>query len=292
MDELHKPAMDELHKPVGTAAAGGPAAVSWGAVFAGAAVAAAVSLLLFALATGLNLAALSRSQSGAAAAPVTLIVLLAMVVTQWVSAGLGGYITGRLRTRWSGTRTHEVFFRDATHGFLAWCVATVFMASGLTSATSAAVGTSARTGRVDAVAAPPASAGSPRFPDGRAAADGRLPEGRIVGGLQWVPQRPTRNELVLPAGPTPTDANTAEMPEMDRTYAGRLTGAPGTGPAGAAGAVPLSGPAERQIAGEATDVERRNAATASIFTALSMLVGALIASVSGALGGRRRDRHP
>jgi len=81
------------------------------------------------------------------------------------------------------------------------------------------------------------------------------------------------------------------MPEMDRTYAGRLTGAPGAGSAGVPGAVPPSGPAERQIAGEATDVERRNAATASIFTALSMLVGALIASVSGALGGRRRDRH-
>jgi len=285
--------MDELHKPANTAAAGGPAAVSWGAVFAGAAVATAVSLLLFALATGLDLATLSRSPGGGAAAPVTLITLIAMVATQWVSAGLGGYITGRLRTRWSGTHTHEVVFRDTSHGFLAWCVATVFMASGLTAATSSAVGMSARTARPDAVAAPPASASSPRLPDGRAAADGRLGAvGRIVGGLQWVPQRPTRNELVLPAGPTPADANPAEMPDMDRTYPGRLTGAPGAAPAGVPGAVPPSGPAERQIAGEATDVERRNAATASIFTALSMLVGALIASVSAALGGRRRDLHP
>jgi hypothetical protein len=259
-------------------------------------VAAAVSLLLFALATGLDLATLARSPGGVAAAPVSLITLIAMVVTQWVSAGLGGYIAGRLRTRGSGTHTREVFFRDTSHGFLAWCVATVFMASGLTSATSSAVGTSARSARPDAVAAPPASANWPRLPDGRVAADARVShEGRSAGGLQWVQQRPIHNELVLPAGPTPDDANTAELPDMNGIYPGRSTGVLGACPAGAPGAVLPDlpgGPVERQIAGEATDIERRNAATASIFTALSLLVGTLIASVSAALGGRRRDLIP
>lgn len=37
---------------------------------------------------------------------------------------------------------------------------------------------------------------------------------------------------------------------------------------------------------------RRDAAATSIFTSLSMLIGAFIASVSGALGGRLRDEHP
>jgi hypothetical protein len=41
----------------------GAFAVSWGAIFAGAAVAVASSLLLFALATGLNLASLSHRRA-------------------------------------------------------------------------------------------------------------------------------------------------------------------------------------------------------------------------------------
>ena len=43
---------------------------------------------------------------------------------------------------------------------------------------------------------------------------------------------------------------------------------------------------------EAADAARRTAATTSLVTALSMLVGAFIACVAAALGGRRRDAHP
>jgi len=31
---------------------------------------------------------------------------------QWLASGLGGYVAGRLRTKWANTRYHEVFFRD------------------------------------------------------------------------------------------------------------------------------------------------------------------------------------
>ena len=41
----------------------------------------------------------------------------------------------------------------------------------------------------------------------------------------------------------------------------------------------------------AVDAARKAAAEASIFTALALLVGAFIASVSAALGGRLRDEH-
>jgi hypothetical protein len=40
------------------------------------------------------------------------------------------------------------------------------------------------------------------------------------------------------------------------------------------------------------DAARKAASEAAVFTALSMLVGAFIASVSAALGGRLRDEHP
>ena len=42
----------------------------------------------------------------------------------------------------------------------------------------------------------------------------------------------------------------------------------------------------------AADAARKAAAQASIYLALSLLVGAFIASVSAALGGRLRDEHP
>jgi hypothetical protein len=42
----------------------------------------------------------------------------------------------------------------------------------------------------------------------------------------------------------------------------------------------------------AADAARKGAAEASIYTGLAMLIGAFIASVSAALGGRLRDEHP
>jgi VIT1/CCC1 family predicted Fe2+/Mn2+ transporter len=41
----------------------------------------------------------------------------------------------------------------------------------------------------------------------------------------------------------------------------------------------------------AADEARKSAATAALFTALALLIGAFIASVSAAIGGRLRDDH-
>jgi hypothetical protein len=49
---------------------------------------------------------------------------------------VGGFIAGRLRTKWVGVHEHEVFFRDTAHGFLAWGLATVLSAAFLASAAS------------------------------------------------------------------------------------------------------------------------------------------------------------
>ena len=97
-------------------------AVSWGAIFAGAAVAAAVSLALMILGAGFGLTIVSSwSNSGVSAGTFAVTTAIGLVVIQWIASGLGGYITGRLRTRWVGIHTDEkVFFHDTAHGFLAW----------------------------------------------------------------------------------------------------------------------------------------------------------------------------
>src|SRR6202158_4760620 len=110
-------------------------AVSWPAIIAGAFVAASTSLLLLALGSGLGLAPVSPwSDAGASVTTFAVMTGIWLIVVQWAASGLGGYLTGRLRTKWVGTHTHEVFFRDTAHGFLTWAVATVIGAAMLASA--------------------------------------------------------------------------------------------------------------------------------------------------------------
>lgn len=52
---------------------------------------------------------------------------------------MGGYLAGRLRSKWVSGHTDEVYFRDTAHGFLAWAVAALVTAAMLASATGAIV---------------------------------------------------------------------------------------------------------------------------------------------------------
>src|SRR5689334_11298470 len=115
-------------------------AVSWPAIFAGAFVMAAASLVLLALGSGVGLAMVSPwPGSGASLTTFGIVTALGLIVVQWLSAGLGGYVTGRLRTKWAGLHTHEVFFRDTANGLLAWAAASVIGALLLASAASSVV---------------------------------------------------------------------------------------------------------------------------------------------------------
>lgn len=251
-------------------------AVSWAAILAGAVVAAATSLLLMVLGTGFGLAS--------SAASVTVVTAIALIVIQWVSAAGGGYITGRLRTKWVGTHTHEVFFRDTAHGFITWAFATLIVGSALASVSSSLVGAGLHTAGSGAasVAANSSAANGTVSPydldllfrpatgaDGRSAPvnDARAQAGRIL----------TRGLV------------TGDVPRADRAYIAQLIAAQ-TGIS--------EGDAQRRVDASVEQVKagevkaRKAAEKAGVFTALSMLIGAFIASVSAAVGGRLRDLHP
>jgi hypothetical protein len=116
-------------------------AVEWGAIFAGGVAAIGITAILFTLGPGLGLTTVSpwslRNPSpttfGTAAA-------IWMIVTQWLASAFGGYLTGRLRTKWVGIRTDEVLFRDTAHGLLAWALGTVIMAALVTLGSAATAG--------------------------------------------------------------------------------------------------------------------------------------------------------
>lgn len=122
-------------------------AVAWSAVFAGAAATAALSLILLILGVGLGLSAVSPwAQTGVGAVTFGISTIVWLTVTQIIASGMGGYLAGRLRTRWSGVHTDEVYFRDTAHGFLSWGVATLVTAMLLTSAIGSIIGTSVDAG--------------------------------------------------------------------------------------------------------------------------------------------------
>lgn len=125
----------------GSASSEPVAAISWGAIFAGALVAVAASLILFILGSGLGLAAVSPWQAlgGSDSTPAVLAAIW-LIITQWLAAGLGGFLTGRLRVRWIGTHAHEVFFRDTAHGLVTWALATLLIAALALSGSAALVG--------------------------------------------------------------------------------------------------------------------------------------------------------
>src|SRR6202158_2836225 len=112
-------------------------AISWAAIIGGAFAAAALSVILLALGSGFGLASVSPwPNSGASVTTFTVMTAIWLIIVQWVSSGVGGYLTGRLRTKWVGGHTHEVFSRDTAHGFLAWAVAAVIGAAVLASGVS------------------------------------------------------------------------------------------------------------------------------------------------------------
>ena len=148
--------MNESQVPIAAAIHAEPpaSAISWGAILGGAAAAAALSLILLALGVGLGLSSISPwSYQSASATMLAAGTIIWLLVTALAASGLGGYIAGRLRSRWHDVDGDEAHFRDTAHGFLTWAVATLIGAAVLSSAASSMLGNAARTGATVVAAA-------------------------------------------------------------------------------------------------------------------------------------------
>lgn len=100
--------------------------VSWPSIFAGAVVSMAITLVLIAFGTGIGLSVVSPWQNASVSGTTFKIATgIYLVVIAMLSSSIGGYLAGRLRTKWTGVHSDEVYFRDTAHGFLAWALATV-----------------------------------------------------------------------------------------------------------------------------------------------------------------------
>ncbi len=316
----------------------GKSAASWPAIFAGAFVAVSVSLVLIALGSGLGFAEVSPWRGhGVSATTFTVTTAIWLIVTQWISASLGGYIAGRLRTKWVGTHTHEVFFRDTAHGFVTWSVATVFVAAVLAGSVTSLVGGGLHALGGATVAGAQMSGpggGMGEMSGGPGAEPGAMPagppaaltyeidklfrpatgspstgsaggamSGSMSGAMTAAPQgAPGSGNLDTDSDPRVEAVyiafhamTTGDVSPADRGYlASRVAAQTGISPTDAQNRVDnfvSDIQAAQTKAKAAADKARKAAAEASIYLALSMLVGAFIASISAALGGRLRDEH-
>jgi hypothetical protein len=276
--------------------------VDWSAIIAGALTAAVVSLILLLLGTGFGLAAVSPwSQEGISVTAFTVTTAIWLIVMQWIASGLGGYLTGRLRKKWHGMHGDEVYFRDTAQGFMAWVVATLFTALFLASATTSlisggvksatAISAGAAAGAANGAADASASTAKKPADDNGYFIDTLLRPDHVNPSKQ-APEPELRGEvtrIIL------NDVKNGEFSEEDKNYLAQIVAArAGLSQDEAAKRVDDTisqiKDAENKLKQKA-DEARKIASTAAIFTFLSLLIGAFIASVAAALGGKRRDTY-
>ena len=238
-------------------------AVNWPSIFAGAVVAIATTLILIAVGSGFGFAAASPwPGAGPSGATLAVGVGIWLVVTQWLSSALAGYITGRLRTRWTGVHTHEVLFRDTAHGLLAWAMATTVVGAVAFAATTSATG-AASTAATTAVANATDTLLRTTHPNADAsAAAGRAEVSRL---LTRSPELQTDDKAYL----------TTEVAVQDGISAPEAQQRVDTAMASIR---------------EAADRARKVSSALGFFTALSMLIGAFVACCAAGYAGHQRDQ--
>jgi hypothetical protein len=249
--------------------------VSWAAVAAGAVVSLALTLVLIAFGTGLGLSVVSPwASAGASATTFKITTGIYLIVIAMISSSLGGYIAGRLRSRWIGVHSDEVYFRDTAHGFLAWSFATVLGAILLASPATTLLSGAAAGVAAGATAAAAQSGPSDGYLDSllrptTPSADGTSAEAR--GELSRVMAASFRGGELKPA---------------DRSYVNKVV-ASRTGLSEA--------DADKRVtevindAKTAVDAARKAAMQLAFWLTASLLIGAFSASLAATEGGGLRD---
>ena len=285
----------------------GPTAVSWGAVFAGAAAAAALSLILLLLGTGLGLSSMSPwANEGASGKALGIGTGVWLLMIHLAASALGGYMAGRLRTKWVSLHGDEAAYRDTAHGFLTWAVATLFTAAVLTSSVTAIVSGGVQAGAkvaggVAGTATTAAAAAAPNAADKAGQDDDGGPTNYLVDSLFRSPKN------AKPASPEQANAEvgrifanglrTGKLPEDDARYAAQVV-AQRTGVSQQEAEKRVNetfNQAQTRIkdaetkAREAADAARKASAAAALFLFICLLIGAFVASYAGIVGGRHRD---
>jgi hypothetical protein len=254
--------------------------VEWTPVIAGAIAASALSFVLFTFGSSLGIASASFSPTWReASVALALLSGLFIILVTVASFGFGGYIAGRLRSRWEpSSAPDEVEFRDGIHGLLVWALAVAIGAL-----LAAAMATAVTSTSAPAASVPNTTSGEPiiaydldRFlrtqqapPSAADMAYSRAEAARIA---LRAASRHERQALV------------EDRAQLLRILAAR-TGV--TGPEAEARVTAFV-----ESATTAIRKARRSAVLVGFMTAAGLLLGAAVAWLAAVGGGSHRDETP
>jgi hypothetical protein len=247
--------------------------VSW-------AVTASLGLILLALGTGLGLSSVSLwANNGASAATIGTAAILWLILMEVISSSMGGYLAGRLRTKWTSIHSDEVYFRDTAHGFLAWSVALVVTAAFLGSAGASLMGRSMTSAAVSG------NVGCSRSVD-----DSSNPNAYFTGLMfrsdAARPESDSASARGEAAGILTKSLREGALSKSDQDYLAQLV-ATKTGLNQSDAAKRVSDDFASALA--AAEKARKAVAHSLLWAFLSLLIGAFCASLAATIGGRQRD---
>jgi len=269
----------------------GTSYVEWGAVFAGALIASAISFVLLTAGGSIGLSLISpyaHQSSPRVAASLAAFWSIAVPILAFL---IGGYIAGRMRSAWGEALREEVQFRDGMHGALVWALSIVagamlaFMAAGGVASSGAQVAAAAGDQSSTAVApaidslfavAPPAEA---------AQTEPASPAAAPTGERATAPESEARSMIArtLVAAAAAGELTAAQK----RTIAQIVSERTGISETDAAARV------DQAFKDGQADLEKARKALVltGLATATALLVGLLAAWFAAQNGGRHRDEN-
>jgi hypothetical protein len=256
------------------------AGVSWPAVIGGSFVSASLALILLSLGTGLGFSSISPwSNMSVAASTIGKAAIAWLIITQIIASAMGGYLAGRLRTKWVNVHTDEVYFRDTAHGFLVWALGLVVTAAFLASAATSLAGGAAQR----SAAATPTTVDSDTsvLNPNAYLIDILFRSKGAISDRNDAPARGEAERILTHA------LKQGAMPPADNTYLAQMVST-------------MTGLTQSDAENRVSDVfaraqqsaesARKALAHLSLWLFVALLSGAFCASYAGTIGGRQRDR--
>src|SRR5664279_640794 len=287
-------------------------AASWGAILSGATANIAITLILIAFGIGVGFSVISPwADQGISATTFTISAGIYLIVVAMLASTIGGYLAGRLRSRWEGVHEHERYFRDSAHGFLTWALAMVVSAAvlggsfthviaGASGGLAPAAGVAAQGTpsdiyidqllRADPIGTPAEQVGQATSPTPQTNQTATPLQGGQIAGASPAPRggsNTSANRAEISRIVTPTFRKGGTLSAADRTYLAKVVSA-------RTGMTPTD--AQKRVddvvtqAKTAADAARKSAAAFALWLVVSMLAGALSASLAAIEGGNLRNR--
>jgi hypothetical protein len=252
------------------------------------------------------------ANNGLCATTVGVLAIAWFLAVQLFTAGVVGAIWwGRLRTRWVGVHSDEVFFRDTAHGLLVWALGTIVSAVVFASTVSAVASGAAQAGGAALPGAGQALSSAAGASSAMVKGNGNgSGEASGTGPLTYFTDMLFRSDHPGQADETAAKTEMGQilfralangnLSDADKSYVAQLvsrqTGISQADAEKRIDDVMAQAKAAAQQAADkaqqAADTARKVAVSASLWAFVGLLIGAFSASYMATIGGRLRDDLP